>query len=247
MWRVHTALAVAYLTWRPSSHLSAVWVMVGLPSGAMRRFYLTDATQAAALVEVFVMGDYDVPIDPPVSSIVDLGANAGQATLYLHDRFPDAAILAVEANPLTARVAARNFRGDLKVTVVCTAVTDHDGTAEVISTPGDSWASSVTAARTDEIRGMVVSSVKLGSLLAEHSIDSVDLLKVDIEGSEVLALTSDAALERVRCVIGEIHPSVLNRPVDAVLKEFQGHGGFDQAWLHRPRVFVLRRRSVCAP
>jgi FkbM family methyltransferase len=248
LWKVHAFLVLSALqVWTDRLPRQLAWIRIGLPSGAARRFWLQDFTQAHALVEVLVEQDYGMPIEGPVRTIVDLGANAGQASVYLHDRFPDASILAVEADPDTARLAALNTAADPHTEVLAAAVTDHDGTVTVTRRPGHSWGSNIFSkwsgpdSQLLEVRG-----VTLATLLREHDIDHVDVLKVDIEGAEMLALTSDETLARVGMVIGELHPSILNMPVDQALGALQRHGGFERAWMHREFVFALARSPSSA-
>lgn len=85
LWRLHSLLVLLWLTPGQRSPWP-VWMGITLPDGAKRRFYVTDISQAKALLEVFVDRDYDVPLDGEFSSIVDLGANAGQSAVYLRNR-----------------------------------------------------------------------------------------------------------------------------------------------------------------
>jgi hypothetical protein len=96
------------------------------------------------------------------------------------------------------------------------------------------WASSDTPE-------LEVRSLRLGTLLDEHGLERVDLLKVDVEGAELMALTSDNGLDRVRWVIGELHPSVLEMPASQALRILQEHGRFPRAWMHGEFVFALAR------
>lgn len=219
------------------------WLRITLPSGADRRFWFADLTQVVALGEVLVDGDYDIAVTPDPRTILDLGANAGQASLFLRDRFPGARIVAVEADPLTAALAARNL-GD-GVTVVSAAVADHDGTAVITRVPGESWATTLFSwgAEPDDAQHAQVPTVTLDTLLRQQGLERVDLLKVDVEGAELLALTSDDALERVAWVVGELHPRLLQMSADEALERLRRHGGFDRGWLHRPRIMVLARGS----
>jgi FkbM family methyltransferase len=210
-WRVQAFVVLAALDVIPPRLRKRLgWIRLSLPSGRVRRFWLEDLTQAKVLGEVMVDREYDIPIEGEVRTVVDLGANAGQTSVYLRDRFPDASILAVEADPATARLAARNTREDPNTVVRSAAVSDHNGTVTLTRLPGQSWGSNLFSAwSSPEASSLQVSSVNLGTVLREHGLDEVDLLKVDVEGAELMALTSDTALEHVRSVVGEFHPSIL--------------------------------------
>lgn len=242
-WRAHAFLVLASLDRIPPRlRRRLAWIRISLPSGRVRPFWLDDFTQAQALVEVLVNGDYDIPIDGEVRTVVDLGANAGQATVYLRDRFPGASIVAVEADPETARLAARNTRTDPNTVVVSAAVGDYDGTVTLTRLPGHSWGSNLFSAwSSPESRRLQVTSVTLGTLFRQHALDDVDLLKVDVEGAEMLALTSDNALEHVRFVLGELHPSILKMGTTEALSILKRHGGFSRGWMHGEYVFALAR------
>ena len=84
-------------------------------------------------------------------------------------------------------------------------------------------------------------SARLGTLLREHRLDRVDVLKVDVEGADILALTSNETLARVGMVIGELHPSILKMSTDEALDVLQRHGGFERGWMRGEFVFALTR------
>jgi FkbM family methyltransferase len=243
-WAVHAFLVLALIS-RESRILRArlAWLKIKLPSGASRRFYVSDFTQAAALGEVFLEHDYrDLPVGERVSTILDLGSNAGQAAVYLRDRFPAARILAVEADPVVARLTALNLRGDPNAVVVSAAVADHDGVVWLTRWPGASWGSNVLAAwESSGTYRIEVRSVMLASLMREHSLDSVDLLKIDIEGAEMMALASDDALTRVGYVIGELHPKLLDMTPAESVEALRVHGRFASAEMRGDRIFILSR------
>jgi FkbM family methyltransferase len=248
-WTVHAFFVLALIsgeTNRSRSHMA--WLQLTLPSGASRRFYLTDFTQAEALGEVFLQTEYQtLPRSERVATILDLGANAAQASVYLRDRFPDALIVAVEADPATARLAERNVAGDPLTFVVAAAVSDHDGQTWLTREPGRSWGSNVVAAwESPETYRVETRATRVASLMTEYSLASVDLLKVDIEGAEMMALACDDVLTRVGYVIGEIHPSLLDTSVEESVEALRAHGGFSSGRMYSDRIFILSREDGAA-
>lgn len=248
-WQLHAFVVLAALPWLPRrARPRLAWVRVTLPSGASRRFHLRDFSQAEALAEVLIHGDYDIELDGEVRTIVDLGANAGQGALLLRDRFPDALIVSLEADPEVARLTARNLSGDPGARVVAAAVADHDGSVVLTRLGRWSWGSNLFGQwGSPDNPGIEVPSLRLGTLLANHGLDEVDLLKIDVEGAEMQALTSDDALRRVRRVVGEVHPSVLQMPAADAVRVFQQHGGFARGWMRGPFVFELTREPDGGP
>lgn len=136
-------------------------------------------------------------------TILDLGANVGLATLYFHRRFPDARIVAVEADPATYRKLVRNVASLEGVTTLHAAISDRDAPVTFYPNPGESIASSALR-HAGRRPGLLVEGVSIGTLVNRYALDSIDLLKLDIEGSELAALQT-APLDAVEELIAEIH------------------------------------------
>lgn len=207
---------------------------------ASRWFWFTDPSELIALEEIFIDGEYAAPdyvVDPAV--IVDLGANVGQAALWYRSRFPNARMLCVEPDPRTFATLTRNLGRDPLVTLRNVAIAPQDGPIEIERTPTHgSWSTRVVeraGATTEQIAG-----VSLQTLLDEHDIPRVDVLKVDIEGLEHEALGHSAALRRASIVIGEIHASLLALPIADALDDMRRSGGFERYELDGD-IFVLTR------
>ena len=212
-------------------------VRLGLSTGATW-FWLRDGSELIALEEIFCGGEYAAVDGREAETIVDLGANVGQAALWLRGRFPDARILSVEPDPRTFATLRRNLGADPHVTVRRAAITAEDGDVRLERTPESSWGTRVTSAADADVTG--VPGISLETLLDEHGLDQVDVLKVDIEGLEHDALGASPALSRVRFVIGEVHPDLLALPVGSALEDMRRCGGFDSCELDGD-IFVLSR------
>jgi FkbM family methyltransferase len=204
-----------------------------------RWFWFRDDSELIALEEILLEGEYDAAVDTGrPATIVDLGANCGQATLFFRSRFPDARILCAEPDPRTFATLRRNHGRDPLVTLRQVAVTGEDGWCRLEREAGSSWGTRVSSGPGAEVDH--VPAVTLETLLGQHGIEDVDLLKVDIEGMEHAALAGSAVLRRVRRVIGEIHASLIDVPVDQAIADFKRTGDFDRVEL-RGDIFLLDR------
>jgi FkbM family methyltransferase len=136
------------------------------------------------LDEVFAQGEYEFPaeveavlqtVERPLR-VVDLGANIGLFGAYVLRRFPDASILAVEADPENSHVHAAAVAANSGVdwTLLRAAASVTDGHAQFVA---GGFATSHLADPGEP--AVDVETVDVLPLLVE-----ADLLKIDIEGGE---------------------------------------------------------------
>lgn len=149
-------------------------------SSAIAEGTYTFSTSFRALFELMRPGAY----------VLDLGGHIG--TFALTAAALGCRVLTVEASPrnaslLRASIARNGFD---QVTLVCAAVSDRPGTVDFYQAGPYGF---VVSGSTD--RPLVrVPAVTVDALLAEHGWNKVDLLKLDIEGSEVAALQGMSGL-----------------------------------------------------
>jgi FkbM family methyltransferase len=161
---------------------------------------ITQEGELAAMRHVLVGEEY-VPRTTP-TTILDLGANVGFATLYFHRRFPGSRIVAVEADPSNYEKLKHNVGMLPSVTTVHAAVVGEDG--PVAFFPDANGLVSSTRPLAADAPEITVRGITIASLMREHDLDTADLVKLDIEGAELEALRH-APLDRIGEVIAEIH------------------------------------------
>ncbi len=156
-----------------------------------------------------------------VRTIIEIGARDCVETVGFAKYFPNAHIYAFECNPATLPLCRERVKNIKNITLVEKAVSNKDGEVSFFSidqertvTPwadGNPGASSLFRASgkykkeiyvQKEIR---VPSVTLASFLKEHNIGTVDLLWMDIQGAELMALRSAGeALSRIKVIFSEV-------------------------------------------
>jgi len=126
----------------------------------------------------------------PGDLVFDVGANIGEFTAAFRDC--GARVVAVEPQPRLAAHLRRRYRSDADVTVVATALSDHDGEATLYCTTADALATleetratggAVGAGAELEWTGSIRVPLRtLDGLVAEHGRPV--LVKIDVEGHE---------------------------------------------------------------
>jgi FkbM family methyltransferase len=154
--------------------------------------------------DIFVDGALDFQTRSSAPRILDCGANVGLASLFFKSRFPRARVTAYEADPALCELLRANLsaNGAGDVDVIHAAVWTENGTVTFRCEGSDSG-------MVDSLPGAVpgtarsVPSLRLRDILATESID---LLKLDIEGAEDLVLADcEPVLDRVGAILMDLH------------------------------------------
>jgi FkbM family methyltransferase len=199
--------------------------------GRLVRLHVEDAADLAVAQEVLVGGEYEVPGLDDVEVIVDLGSHIGTSILFFRARYPEARIYGFEPDPATFAKLEANVGALAGVTVQRRAVAGADGES-VLHAASYSLRSSLVAGWS-ESSAVTVPAARLDRVVEELGLDRIDLLKLDIEGSETEALAGAEALGRVRAIAGELHPQLTDPDAFlALLGDFdvRVHKLSDRSW-----------------
>lgn len=173
---------------------------LAVPGSGYRVLARRESSDRAAFEHVFG-GAYelDVPSEPRL--IVDLGANAGYASVFFALRYPSARVIAVEPVPENATLARKNVSRLGRVDVVEAAAWPRPARLTLIDPGKGFWGMRVAEDAAGE-----VAAVTIPDLLEHAGADRVDILKVDIEGAEAELFSENTAwLERVGVLVLELH------------------------------------------
>jgi FkbM family methyltransferase len=167
----------------------------------------------ATFEEIFNDGIYRSIIQhiPDITSLIDLGANIGLASLYFASHYCNCRVFAVEPHPETYNLLTRNLQSLIaagRCKTLEAAVWDRAGVKLVPSgEEPDSFSSfAVIESRSGESRNSPIESFTMDQVLEMSGFSTVDLLKVDIEGAERQLLRGDVSwLDRVSALAIEFH------------------------------------------
>jgi FkbM family methyltransferase len=154
--------------------------------------------------QIFLDGDYKLEVDLSPRFIVDAGANVGFASIYFANRYPGATIVAIEPEAANFAALERNVRMYSKIVPVRAALWSSCKPLWV-NGRGDSWSCSV--ADVTENASESVWGITIPELLHQQRQTSVDILKMDIEGSEREVFSAECRpwLPRTKALIVELH------------------------------------------
>lgn len=161
-----------------------------------------NSTDADVYRQVLMDEEYAVVADRQARIIVDCGANVGYTSAYFLSRCPDAQVVAIEPFPANAELCRRNLAPyGRRAKVIEAAVWSRGGRLVLDHGGGNEWGVRVRAARAGETGA--IEAIDLPSL----GLSRIDLLKIDIEGSEadLFASGTDRWLPSVSNIAIELH------------------------------------------
>jgi len=129
----------------------------------------------------------EIPIDDP-AVVFDVGANCGLFTLFVKSRFPNAKVYAFEPSPVLCEVIRKNIGHLNDIEIIECAITDKDGAVvplfiDMESQENNTLDISQLSGR-KSVTQIDVPTKRLDSFVEERGIQQIDVLKVDIQGSE---------------------------------------------------------------
>lgn len=190
-----------------------------------------------------------------INVILDIGARDLTESIFLSENYPNAKVISFECNPQTLPICREKSKDYPNIELIDKAVNEYDGTCKFYPInpsktkttweDGNPGASSLFIANDnypfekyvqDEIE---VDCVRIDTILKERNIDKVDIIWMDLQGAELIALKSIGDILKnvsIICTETEMTPMYKNqalfKDIDFFLKENFDfvHGNLNTTW-----------------
>jgi len=156
--------------------------------------------------DIFMNHNYDFDCESP-KYIIDAGAHIGLSTVFFSCKYPEATILAIEPEDSNFEMLVSNTKDFPNIKTIKAALWSHRTLVNIANPKATSWAFQVseTADKNEII------AINVEDAMFELGTDYIDILKMDIEGSEIEVFQSSSSwIDRVKFIILELHDR--NRP-----------------------------------
>ncbi len=152
----------------------------------------------------------EMPLRPEqVQAVLDIGANIGATALYFARLFPNARIYAFEPAPDNFAVLERNIANSKRIRGFNFGLGAEDAELELFHSdnPINFGGYSLHPAGSDTSRKVRIKVRQVAAVLAELSLEKVDVVKVDTEGAEwdILTAFPEGVLQTAQYITGELH------------------------------------------
>lgn len=179
------------------------------PPGCIDPIYLRVRTTDIILYESILLdrktNEYSFDLKYLPRTIIDAGANIGLTAVFFATKYPNSKIIAVEAEASNFKMLQRNVAAYPNVLPIHAALWSHDGEIAVGQPDSKSGAGGEWAFVTHEGEGDKVRAITMRTLMNESEIETVDLVKMDIEGAEKEVFKSHDWVKSLKCLMIELH------------------------------------------
>ena len=169
--------------------------------------------------ELIYRGVYAFKTKQEIPIILDFGANIGLSLYFWMKNYPKAKVYGYEADPFVFKYLECNVQGitNGNIELFNVALSDAEGVLHFASNHADGGRVSET--------GITVQAVDAAAEI--RKFDRIDMLKIDIEGSERIILPHIAPhLDRVKNIFIEYHSEVAREQVLPELLQILKSAGF---------------------
>ena len=155
--------------------------------------------------QVIYNQEYKIHTGFDAEYIIDAGGNIGLASVHFKNRFPNAKIICVEPESGNFEMVQKNTKPYPNIIPVKAGVWNKTTYLKIIDSSVASWGFMVKETAADDPTALP--AVSIGDLMRTYHFPRIDILKMDIEGSEkeVFEENYDEWLSKTRILLVETH------------------------------------------
>ncbi|MCU7617496.1 FkbM family methyltransferase [Chryseobacterium sp. PBS4-4] len=156
--------------------------------------------------QIFIEKQYNPGYYKNPKIIIDAGGNVGLFSVLMKNKFPEAKIITIEPDSDNFLIAKKNLEKYPYIQVLNKGLWSNDVKLKIIDEDVAKWGIQVV----EDNQNGKIEAISVNTIIKENNFDKIDLLKMDIEGSEkeVFSKNYEEWLPKVKMLIIELHDSM---------------------------------------
>ena len=126
--------------------------------------------------------DYALNLNFSPEVIIDCGANIGLASVFFKNLYPEATVIAVEPEPSNFEMLVKNTKGYQNIHCLNNGIWNRSVFLKIEDQGLGHWG--YITRETEKQEDGTVSAISIDSIMTRYGLKYIDILKIDIEGSE---------------------------------------------------------------
>lgn len=204
--------------------------VIGIKLPEMKyELYLRPMTSDLYVFEqIFVFQEYDIQFKGNPRFIIDGGANIGLSSIFFAQRYPEAKIVAIEPDETNFQILKKNTTNYSNISNVQAGIWYKTEDLCIRDDGHGKWLLMVEKKGNSNKEN--IQSITIKQLLENSEYDKIDILKIDIEGTEKYLFSNSYKewLGLTNMLIIELHDRLVPGCSDVFYKAIKGYG-FNQS------------------
>jgi len=153
---------------------------------------------------------YDMPCPIVPKTIVDAGANIGLSAIFFANKYPDATIIAVEPESSNFQLLQKNVSPYPQIKTLQAALWKENRQINLIDPDNGHHGFQTVEGNTNGCaQSGLVQALTVDAVMSSMGLNSVDLLKIDIEGAEKEVFENSVKwIGKVEMIMAELHDNI---------------------------------------
>jgi len=167
-------------------------------------------TDSAVFRSVFLFKEFKLPIKINPKLIIDAGAYTGLSALYYSSKYPSAKIICIEPETSNFEILENNTKDLPNITRVKAALWHKNAFLKIKDMGTGKWGFMVE--EVSESENFDIKAITIEEILKKSGYNTIDILKLDIEGSEkqLFSKNYQTWLEKVNIIVLELHDRIVD-------------------------------------
>lgn len=164
----------------------------------------------ATLEEVVLKEEYDIELSFEPRTIIDGGANIGLTSIFFANKYPDAQIVSVEPEAGNFQMLRKNTKQYPNISLLNAGIWNRNTNLTIVDT--GKGHNSFTVEELSVPTKNSIEAISIVDILHERKWKTIDILKLDIEGSEknVFEKNYESWLPSVKVLVIELHDRIID-------------------------------------
>jgi FkbM family methyltransferase len=171
----------------------------------------SSTSDLAVAISGLYSGEYGDIACESAETIIDAGANIGSSAIAFARRFPGAKIFALEPELSNFLLLKHNVRLYPNIVPLHAALWGDSGTRSIYDRNTGNWGFTLVGCKDLSAQtAQTIECVTIDGLIKKYGIGTIDILKMDIEGSERSVLEGSAEwIDKVQVIVVELHDRIV--------------------------------------
>jgi FkbM family methyltransferase len=159
-------------------------IRVSIPGIQYPVFLRNCPSDTQIFTQIFLREELKIDLNIEPSTIIDGGANIGLASVYLKNRYTDASIFSVEPDNSNFKMLLMNTKQYKNIVCYNNGIWNKKTNLKIINTNAGNESFVVAEMKVAISEKESISAITISDIIKQNGIAKLDLLKLDIEGSE---------------------------------------------------------------